>query len=551
MSNTVDNCMAAYLGHRDYAMDGMIHFTCDAAPKKQMTLQEHLKKYHDGKMPKGRCKFLKQYEKEHPEEFKKAVEASAEEKNVDVANKNAAPKKDVPKYGEIRVFHNAQSVTPYKVFKYCPHNTSSDEPGNGFWQQIGNGYQSKGAAQKFADKMSAKANKNDGEGKKDNGGEGDKGAKEKTPDFKVGEKYETNYVPYGSKVEKHNLTVTEINDDVIGLQTDDGKILPIGKNVVGKFSWKKVDSGVERKPNPEKEKNLKNRLEMMYEYRVGNAYEAFARLKAEIEEEYTKGIELDAEEMNEYIDKIDEAIETGTFRKNFADYGVRKIMEIYNKNINKGTSNNGGDDGDKGGAAKKPNYKEADLSDFSDPMADRNAEQDKVLKENVGGALAKACEGKVSPFVYLTKGGKLAVTGSVGYNSHEGKWKLDEDGEKEVKSQWADALKAMGCKNITFGNTNEEGRRDIECVCEPPFKTYEAAMEKFAPKSNASAAKPKGTSKEALQKFKDAKAELHELLDSNQITPEKLNELTAKVNAAMKEYEELADAEAAAKHKND
>lgn len=175
MSNTVDNCMAAYLGHRDYAMDGMIHFACDAAPKKQMTLQEHLKKYHDGKMPKGRCKFLKQYEKEHPEEFKKAVEASAEEKNVDVANKNAAPKKDVPKYGEIRVFHNAQSVTPYKVFKYCPHNTSSDEPGNGFWQQIGNGYQSKGAAQKFADKMSAKANKNDGEGKKDNGGEGDKG----------------------------------------------------------------------------------------------------------------------------------------------------------------------------------------------------------------------------------------------------------------------------------------------------------------------------------------------------------------------------------------
>lgn len=208
---------------------------------------------------------------------------------------------------------------------------------------------------------------------------------------------------------------------------------------------------------------------------------------------------------------------------------------------------------DKGGAAKKPNYKEADLSDFSDPMADRNAEQDKVLKENVGGALAKACEGKVSPFVYLTKGGKLAVTGSVGYNSHEGKWKLDEDGEKEVKSQWADALKAMGCKNITFGNTNEEGRRDIECVCEPPFKTYEAAMAKFAPKSNASAsaAKPKGTSKEALQKFKDAKAELHELLDSNQITPEKLNELTAKVNAAMKEYEELADAEAAAKYKND
>lgn len=93
MSNTVDNCMAAYLGHRDYAMDGMIHFACDAAPKKQMTLQEHLKKYHDRKMPKGRCKFLKQYEKEHPEEFKKAVEASAEEKNVDVANKNAAPKR--------------------------------------------------------------------------------------------------------------------------------------------------------------------------------------------------------------------------------------------------------------------------------------------------------------------------------------------------------------------------------------------------------------------------------------------------------------------------
>lgn len=238
----------------------------------------------------------------------------------------------------------------------------------------------------------------------------------------------------------------------------------------------------------------------------------------------------------------------GTFASK--DEAQKKADEIIKRD-------NGGDDGkkdggDKGGAAKKPNYKEADLSNFSDPMADRNAEQDKVLKENVGGALAKACEGKVSPFVYLTKGGKLAVTGSVGYNSHEGKWKLDEDGEKEVKSQWADALKAMGCKNITFGNTNEEGRRDIECVCEPPFKTYEAAMAKFAPKNaSASAAKPKGTSKEALQKFKDAKAELHELLDSNQITPEKLNELTAKVNAAMKEYEELADAEAAAKYKND
>ena len=65
---------------------------CDAAPKKQQTLEQHLKQYHHGQMPKGDCSWLKQYKKDHPDWQKDAAKVSKGEAAVDTAKKDAAPK---------------------------------------------------------------------------------------------------------------------------------------------------------------------------------------------------------------------------------------------------------------------------------------------------------------------------------------------------------------------------------------------------------------------------------------------------------------------------
>ena len=65
---------------------------CDAAPKKQQTLEQHLKQYHHGQMPKGDCSWLKQYKKDHPDWKKDAAKVSKGEAAVDTAKKDAAPK---------------------------------------------------------------------------------------------------------------------------------------------------------------------------------------------------------------------------------------------------------------------------------------------------------------------------------------------------------------------------------------------------------------------------------------------------------------------------
>ena len=65
---------------------------CDAAPKKPQTLEQHLKQYHGGQMPKGDCSWLKQYKKDHPDWQKDAAKVSKGEAAVDTAKKDAAPK---------------------------------------------------------------------------------------------------------------------------------------------------------------------------------------------------------------------------------------------------------------------------------------------------------------------------------------------------------------------------------------------------------------------------------------------------------------------------
>lgn len=68
---------------------------CDAAPKKQQTLEQHLRQYHGGKMPTGDCKFLKQYKKDHPDWQKDAVKVSKGEAAVDTVKKDAPKGKKV------------------------------------------------------------------------------------------------------------------------------------------------------------------------------------------------------------------------------------------------------------------------------------------------------------------------------------------------------------------------------------------------------------------------------------------------------------------------
>ena len=68
---------------------------CDAAPKKPQTLEQHLKQYHGGKMPKGDCKFLKQYKKDHPDWQKDAAKATKGEAAVDTVKKDAPKGKKV------------------------------------------------------------------------------------------------------------------------------------------------------------------------------------------------------------------------------------------------------------------------------------------------------------------------------------------------------------------------------------------------------------------------------------------------------------------------
>jgi len=70
------------------AMDGAdCACACDAAPKKQQTLEQHLKQYHHGQMPKGDCSWLKQYKKDHPDWQKDAAKATKGESSVDTADK--------------------------------------------------------------------------------------------------------------------------------------------------------------------------------------------------------------------------------------------------------------------------------------------------------------------------------------------------------------------------------------------------------------------------------------------------------------------------------
>ena len=115
----------------------------DAAPKKQQTLQEHLKQYHGGKMPKGKCKFLKQYEQEHPEEFK-AAEAEVAIENAD-KNKKVIPNTQRFAKPEDYDKANAEGITAIKdwingddkmIGDITQAYTRSEYPNGEKWQDV-------------------------------------------------------------------------------------------------------------------------------------------------------------------------------------------------------------------------------------------------------------------------------------------------------------------------------------------------------------------------------------------------------------------------------
>ena len=93
-----ENLMRKYLGLPPLAggeevsasfdgADAACTCACDAAPKKPQTLEQHLKQYHHGQMPKGDCSWLKQYKKDHPDWQKDAAKVSKGESAVDTADK--------------------------------------------------------------------------------------------------------------------------------------------------------------------------------------------------------------------------------------------------------------------------------------------------------------------------------------------------------------------------------------------------------------------------------------------------------------------------------
>ena len=104
---------------------------CDAAPKKPQTLEQHLKQYHGGKMPKGDCKFLKQYKKDHPDWQKDAAKATKGEAAVDTVKKDAPKGKKVSsaefmktegfKKGSLVNYRMAYAYPD--MFQYCPDLT--------------------------------------------------------------------------------------------------------------------------------------------------------------------------------------------------------------------------------------------------------------------------------------------------------------------------------------------------------------------------------------------------------------------------------------------
>ena len=113
------------------AMDGAdCACACDAAPKKQQTLEQHLKQYHHGQMPKGDCSWLKQYKKDHPNWKKDAAKATKGESAVDTADKgkkgtvkktaaaSAAKKpyvsKDLSDFNDETYWHNGSDDVPHQ-----------------------------------------------------------------------------------------------------------------------------------------------------------------------------------------------------------------------------------------------------------------------------------------------------------------------------------------------------------------------------------------------------------------------------------------------------
>ena len=132
--------------------DGYMAHACDAAPKKPQTLEQHLKQYHGGKMPKGDCKFLKQYKKDHPDWQKDADKATKGESSVDTADKGKkgatpAPKKGADVEDDIRDAVKEAMGVDVRVNRFSNGFSVSYRPSKEDWQKMKNNEMFMGSGQ--------------------------------------------------------------------------------------------------------------------------------------------------------------------------------------------------------------------------------------------------------------------------------------------------------------------------------------------------------------------------------------------------------------------
>ena len=130
--------------------DGYMAHACDAAPRKQQTLEQHLKQYHHGQMPKGDCSWLKQYKKDHPDWQKDAAKATKGESSVDTADKGKkgatpAPKKDADVEDDIRDAVKEAMGVDVRVNRFSNGISVGYRPSKEDWQKMKNNEKFKGS----------------------------------------------------------------------------------------------------------------------------------------------------------------------------------------------------------------------------------------------------------------------------------------------------------------------------------------------------------------------------------------------------------------------
>lgn len=130
------------------------------------------------------------------------------------------------------------------------------------------------------------------------------------------------------------------------------------------------------------------------------------------------------------------------------------------------------------GDKEQKGYAVKDLTSFDGEPIDSRTNEDDAKAREIGAAMSQAAEAALGreyenallvPHVYMNKDGKMCFVSGNNFKGDD-TWEIDGADEEKVRGAYAKALADMGCKDVVFDSTYEEGRHDIQGYCTPPFK---------------------------------------------------------------------------------